>query len=577
LLACSPPIFPDPLRLRTASPQGYAPAMTDTVAIRRALLSVSDKAGLVALAQVLARSGVELLSTGGTARTLREAGIPVIEVSDHTGVPEMLDGRVKTLVPQIHGGILARRDDPAHLAQLAQHTIAPIDLVVVNLYPFEATVASGAGFDACVEQIDIGGPALIRAAAKNHAHVLVLTEPAQYAALIEALGHAPMPTDAPGSPGDTPGPAPGGTTLALRREMAAQAYARTAAYDAAIAAWFARQSNTAFPHRLTVAASLVQPMRYGENPHQQAAFYSLDGAVPARPGVATSRQVQGKPLSYNNLADTDAAFECVAEFDGPAVVIVKHANPCGVAVAASLPQAWDLALRCDPSSAFGGVVALNRTLDEDTAARIATIFTEVIVAPDASEAALAVLSRKTALRLLLTGAVPDPAAQSPGTAALMLRSLAGGLLVQTRDTGRVSASALRVVTRRAPDAAELADLLFAFRVCKHVKSNAIVYARGGATVGIGAGQMSRVDSARVAVLKGEAAARAAGLPERLTQGSVVASDAFFPFADGLQAAIDAGATAVIQPGGSVRDAEVVAAADAAGLAMVFTGMRHFRH
>ncbi len=578
-----PPIFPEPFRLRTASPQGYAPAMTDTVAIRRALLSVSDKAGLVALAQVLARSGVELLSTGGTARTLREAGLAVVEVSDHTGVPEMLDGRVKTLVPQIHGGILARRDDPAHLAQLAQHGIAPIDLVVVNLYPFEATVASGAGFDACVEQIDIGGPALIRAAAKNHAHVLVLTEPAQYAALIEALGHAPMPADAPGSPGDTPGPASGGTTLALRREMAAQAYARTAAYDAAIAAWFAQRSNTLFPPRLTVAASLVQPMRYGENPHQQAAFYSLDGAVPARPGVATSRQVQGKPLSYNNLNDTDAAFECVAELDAPAVVIVKHANPCGVAVAASLPQAWDLALRCDPASAFGGVVALNRTLDEDTAARIATIFTEVIVAPDASEAALAVLSRKTALRLLLTGAVPDPAAQSPGTAAssgtaaLMLRSLAGGLLVQTRDTGRVGASALRVVTRRAPDAAELADLLFAFRVCKHVKSNAIVYARGGATVGIGAGQMSRVDSARVAVLKGEAAARAAGLPERLTQGSVVASDAFFPFADGLQAAIDAGATAVIQPGGSVRDAEVVAAADAAGLAMVFTGMRHFRH
>ena len=541
-----------------APPQGYAPAMTDTVAIRRALLSVSDKTGLVALAQGLAGAGIELLSTGGTARTLREAGIPVREVADHTGVPEMLDGRVKTLVPQIHGGILARRDDAVHMAQLAEHAIAPIDLVVVNLYPFEATVASGAAFDACVEQIDIGGPALIRAAAKNHAHVLVLTDPAQYAALAEAL-------------------AQGGTTLALRREMAAQAYARTAAYDAAIATWFAAQSGTLFPPRLTVAATLVQPMRYGENPHQQAAFYSLGGSGPARPGVATARQVQGKALSYNNLNDTDAAFECVAELDGPAVVIVKHANPCGVAAASSLPQAWDLALRCDPSSAFGGIVALNRTLDEDTAARIATIFTEVIVAPDASEAALAVLSRKTALRLLLCGAVPDPAATQPGPAGLMLRSLAGGLLVQTRDAGRVDEAGLRVVTRRAPDAAELADLLFAFRVCKHVKSNAIVYARGGATVGIGAGQMSRVDSARVAVLKGEAAARAAGLPERLTQGSVVASDAFFPFADGLQAAIDAGATAVIQPGGSVRDAEVIAAADAAGLAMVFTGMRHFRH
>ena len=555
-----------------APPQGYAPAMTDIVPIRRALLSVSDKTGLVALAQILAAAEVELLSTGGTARTLREAGIPVVEVSDHTGVPEMLDGRVKTLVPQIHGGILARRDDPSHMAQLAEHTIAPIDLVVVNLYPFATTVASGAGFDECVEQIDIGGPALIRAAAKNHAHVLVLTDPAQYAALTGALGQA----IAPSGPGDAPQP-PLGTTLALRREMAAQAYACTAAYDAAIAAWFAEQSGTLFPLRLTVAAMLAQPMRYGENPHQQAAFYSLGGAGPARPGVATARQLQGKALSYNNLNDTDAAFECVAEFDGPAVVIVKHANPCGVAVASSLPHAWDLALRCDPSSAFGGIVALNRTLDEDTASRIATIFTEVIVAPDASEAALAVLSRRTALRLLLTGAVPDPAAQQPGTAGLMLRSLAGGLLVRTRDAGRVGEAEVRVVTRRAPDAAEMADLLFAFRVCKHVKSNAIVYARGGATVGIGAGQMSRVDSARVAVLKGEAAAQAAGLPERLTQGSVVASDAFFPFADGLQAAIDAGATAVIQPGGSVRDAEVIAAADAGGLAMVFTGMRHFRH
>ncbi len=565
--------------MRAALPQGYAPAMTDTVAIRRALLSVSDRTGLVALAQVLAAAGVELLSTGGTARTLREAGLAVTEVSDHTGVPEMLDGRVKTLVPQIHGGILARRDDASHMAQLAQHGIAPIDLVVVNLYPFETTVASGAGFDDCVEQIDIGGPALIRAAAKNHAHVLVLTDPTQYAALTGAHGNgvAPAAGDGPAAAGEGPRPVSVGATLALRCEMAAQAYARTAAYDAAIAAWFAEQSGTLFPARLVVAATLGQPMRYGENPHQRAAFYSLDGVGPARPGVATARQLQGKALSYNNVADTDAAFECVAEFDGPAVVIVKHANPCGVAVADSLPQAWDLALRCDPSSAFGGIVALNRTLDEDTAARIATIFTEVIVAPDASEAALAVLSRKTALRLLLTGAVPDPAARQPGPAGLMLRSLAGGLLVQTRDAGRVGEADLRVVTRRAPDPAELADLLFAFRVCKHVKSNAIVYARGGATVGIGAGQMSRVDSARVAVLKGEAAAQAAGLPERLTQGSVVASDAFFPFADGLQAAIDAGATAVIQPGGSVRDAEVVAAADAAGLAMVFTGMRHFRH
>ncbi len=519
-----------------------------TVRIRRALISVSDKTGLVRLAEALAAHGAELLSTGGSGRALREAGIAVREVADHTGFPEILDGRVKTLVPQIHGGILGRRDVPEHVSQMQEHGIAPIDLVCVNLYPFEATVASGAAPEECIENIDIGGPALIRAAAKNAAHVAVLTDPAQYNDLVEGLA------------------AHGGTTPALRTKLAGEAFARTASYDAAIAGWYARDGG--FPQRLTLAGSLRQTLRYGENPHQQAAFYVTGN----RPGVATARQAQGKELSYNNLNDTDAAFECVAELDGPSVVIVKHANPCGVASAPSLAEAWALALRCDPVSAFGGIVALNRTLDAEAAERIAAIFTEVIVAPDAEPGALATLARKKNLRLLLTGGLPDPA--EPGRS---FRSLSGGFLVQSRDAGRVGANELRTVTRRAPTEAELADLLFAFRVCKHVKSNAIVYAKDGATTGIGAGQMSRVDSARIAAWKGAEAAKAAGLDTPLTQGSVAASDAFFPFADGLEAVIAAGATAVIQPGGSVRDAEVIAAADAAGVAMVFTGMRHFRH
>ena len=516
--------------------------------IRRALLSVSDKTGLVELGRALAAAGAELLSTGGSAKLLREAGVAVTEVSAHTGFPEILDGRVKTLVPQIHGGILGRRASPEHVAQMSAHAIAPIDLVCVNLYPFEATVASGADDGTCIENIDIGGPAMIRAAAKNHEDVVILTDPAQYAGLIEAL-------------------AAGGTTLAQRRAFAGAAYARTAAYDAAIAAWFAR--DEAAPARLTLGGTLREALRYGENPHQDAAFY-VDGS--ARPGIASARQVQGKALSYNNLNDTDAAFEAVAEFAEPAVVIVKHANPCGVAVAADVASAWDRALACDPVSAFGGIVALNRTLDEAAAARIAAIFTEVIIAPDATDAACAILARKKNLRLLLTGGLPDPAA--PGRA---FKSVAGGLLVQTRDAGRIDPAALRVVTRRAPTEAEMADLIFAFRVCKHVKSNAIVYASGGATVGIGAGQMSRVDSARIAASKSADAARAAGLSQRLTEGSVAASDAFFPFADGLETIVAAGATAVIQPGGSIRDDEVIAAADAAGIAMVLTGMRHFRH
>jgi phosphoribosylaminoimidazolecarboxamide formyltransferase/IMP cyclohydrolase len=443
-------------------------------------------------------------------------------------------------VPQIHGGILGRRDLPAHVAQMAAQGIAPIDLVVVNLYPFEATVSSGAGWDTCIENIDIGGPALIRAAAKNHDHVVVLTDPAQYGAFLAEYAVA------------------GGTGLPLRKQLAGAAYARTASYDSAIGAWIAQQAGDVFPDRITISGQLRQSLRYGENPHQRAALYGTD----ARPGAAHTRQVQGKELSYNNIADTDAAFECVAEFAEPAIVIVKHANPCGVAIAGSLVEAWALALKCDPVSAFGGIVACNRTLDEAAAEQIATIFTEVIVAPDASEGARDILARKKNLRVLLTGAMPDPVA--PG---LLARTIAGGILVQSRDTGRMTAADLTVATQRAPTAAELTDLLFAFAVCKHVKSNAIVYAKGGATVGIGAGQMSRVDSARIAGWKSEGRA----------QGSVVASDAFFPFADGLEAAIAAGATAVIQPGGSMRDGDVVAAADRAGIAMVTTGMRHFRH
>ena len=524
--------------------------MPDIVPLRRALISVSDKTGLVDFARALAARGVEILSTGGSAKAIRDAGLAVREVSEFSGFPEILDGRVKTLVPQVHGGILGRRDLPGHVAQMQANGIVPIDLVAVNLYPFEATVARGAAFADCVENIDIGGPAMIRSAAKNHEFVTVLTEAAQYAAVLGELE------------------AQGGTTLALRRRLAGEAIARTAAYDAAIATWFAGQRDETFPTRMTVSGTLRQGLRYGENPHQQAAFY----VTGQRPGVATAAQVQGKELSYNNLNDTDAAFECVADFAPPTVVIMKHANPCGVASAAALAEAWDAALRCDPVSAFGGIVAVNRILDEATAAKIATIFTEVVIAPDATAGARAALARKKNVRVLLTGGLPDPTA--PG---ITFRSVAGGFLAQSRDRGQISRDMLKLVTKRAPTEAELEDLLFAFRVCKHVKSNAIVYARDGATVGIGAGQPNRVDSARIGAWKSEEAARAAGLTGRLTAGSVVASDAFFPFADGLEAAVAAGATAVIQPGGSMRDAEVIAAADAAGIAMVLTGMRHFRH
>ncbi len=526
-----------------------------TTPIRRALLSVSDKTGLVDFARGLAERGVEILSTGGSAVALRGAGVAVVEVADYTGFPEIMDGRVKTLQPKIHGGLLAVRDDAEHQAAMTAHGIAPIDLLCVNLYPFEATVAAGAGVDACIETIDIGGPALIRAAAKNHAFVTVVVDPGDYARVLEEMA-------ANG----------GATTEATRRALAGKAYARTGAYDAAIAGWFAREAGETFPERLVFAGSRKQMLRYGENPHQAAAFYAaVDAAAGQRPGVATATQLQGKELSFNNLNDTDAAFELVAEFGPPAVAIIKHANPCGCAVGETLLEAWRKALACDPVSAFGGIVALNRPLDADTAAAIAEIFTEVIIAPEIADAARAVLARKKTLRVLAAGGLPDPAA-----AGMTLRSLAGGYLLQSRDD-RVMDGDPRVVTKRAPSNAERADLDLAFRVCKHVKSNAIVFVKDGATVGVGAGQMSRVDSARIAAWKAEDARTAAGEPAPRTQGAVIASDAFFPFADGLLACVAAGATAVIQPGGSMRDDEVIAAADAHDIAMLFTGTRHFRH
>ena len=520
--------------------------------ISRALVSVSDKTGLADLGRFLSGRGVEILSTGGTARALAADGVRVREVSDVTGTPEMLGGRVKTLHPGVHGGILGMRSNPAHVRQMAEHGIGAIDLVVVNLYPFEDTVAAGAPFADCVEQIDIGGPAMIRSAAKNHADVTVVVEPDDYATV-----KAAMEANS------------GATTPELRRTLAAKAFARTAGYDAAIAAHFARAEGEALPERIALAGRRLFALRYGENPHQMAALYA---AGEARPGVVTARKVQGKELSYNNLGDADAAFDLAAEFDAPAAAIIKHANPSGAAVAGTLAEAYRRALATDPASAFGGVVAVNRTLDRAVADEVVKLFTEVVIAPDADAAALEALAAKKNLRVLLAGAMPD--ATAPGVFA---RTLAGGLLVQSRDAGRVADADLKVVTRRPPTDAERRDLLFAWRVCKHVKSNAVVFARDSATRAVGAGQMSRVDSVRVATLKAEGAAKEAGAPEPATRGSVVASDAFFPFADGLMAAVEAGATAVIQPGGSVRDEEVIAAADEAGVAMVFTGMRHFRH
>lgn len=536
----------------TASGSLHAPVSPIVdLPIRRALFSVSDKTGLIEFARFLAERGVEILSTGGSAKAIAEAGIAVTEVATHTGFPEMLDGRVKTLHPTIHGGLLGIRGNAEHEAAMAAHQIAPIDLLVVNLYPFEATVAKGANFETCIENIDIGGPALIRGAAKNNAAVTVVVDVADYARVqAEMVAHN------------------GATRHALRRELAAIAYARTGAYDSAIAEWFSGQNGDIYPRRFGIAGELRQTMRYGENPHQTAAFYAT---AEARPGLATAQQLQGKELSYNNFNDTDAAYELVAEFSEIACVIVKHANPCGVAVGSSQKEAYLRAYASDTESAFGGIVAFNRPLEAETVEAIGGLFLEVIIAPAITPEAKALLAAKKNLRVLEAGGLPDPLA-----GGRIIKSIAGGLLVQSRDN-RLTSDDLKVMTQRAPTEKEYRDLLFAFTVAKHVKSNAIVYARDLRTVGVGAGQMSRVNSTRIASLRAEQAAQAAGESESWAKGSVVASDAFFPFADGLLAAAEAGATAVIQPGGSMRDADVIKAADDAGLAMIFTGLRHFRH
>lgn len=526
----------------------------DHVPVRRALLSVSDKQGIVEFAQKLHASSVDLISTGGTSKALANAGLPVNDVSKITGFPEIMDGRVKTLHPLIHGGLLGVRGHPEHASAMDEHGIVGIDLVVVNLYPFEETVAKGADYTSAIENVDIGGPAMVRAAAKNHAYVAVVTDPSDYDEVLAQIADE------------------GGLSYALRQKLAAKAFAMTATYDAAVSNWFATELDVEMPGKRVIAGKLDAVMRYGENPHQKAGFYKTGVH---RHGVATAKQLQGKQLSFNNINDTDAAFELVGEFDPAetaAVVIVKHANPCGVAMASTLKEAYELAFRCDPVSAFGGIVAVNRPLDAEAASEIVKIFTEVIVAPEVSDEAKTIIGAKKNLRLLVTGGLPDPREK-----ALNVRSVAGGLLVQDRDNGVVDDLDLRVVTKRQPSEQEMNDMRFAFRVAKHVKSNAIVYVKDGATVGVGAGQMSRVDSSRIAARKAADAAEKAGLAQSLAKGSVVSSDAFFPFADGLLAAAEAGATAVIQPGGSMRDDEVIAAADEAGLAMVFTGMRHFRH
>jgi len=528
----------------------------DRVKIRTALLSVSDKTGIIELARALSEQGVKLLSTGGTHKAIAAASLAVTDVSEVTGFPEIMDGRVKTLHPNVHGGLLAIRDDAEHTAAMKQHGIDGIDLAVINLYPFEEVRAAGGDYPTTVENIDIGGPAMIRASAKNHAYVTIVTDPSDYPAVIEAL----RSND-------------GETAYTFRQKLAAKAYARTAAYDTAISNWFAEALDIEIPRYRTIGGVLKEEMRYGENPHQSAGFY-VTGEK--RPGVATATLLQGKQLSYNNINDTDGAFELIGEFapevSGPACAIIKHANPCGVATGSTLKDAYLKALACDSTSAFGGIIAVNQLLDAATAEEIVKLFTEVIIAPEVSDEAQQIIAAKKNLRLLVTGGLPDP--RSRGITA---KTVAGGLLVQTRDNGMIEDIDLRVVTKRAPTATELEDLKFAYKVAKHVKSNAIVYAKDGQTAGIGAGQMSRIDSARIAGLKAEEAAKAMGWAEPMTKGSAVASEAFFPFADGLLSAISAGATAVIQPGGSMRDDEVIAAADEHGVAMVFTGMRHFRH
>jgi len=522
-----------------------------SIPIRRALLSVSDKTGLIEFATRLAAAKIELLSTGGTASLLRDAGLNVTDVAEVTGFPEIMGGRVKTLHPKIHGGLLARRDLDDHVAAMSAQDIEGIDLLVVNLYPFEETLRQTRDRQALVEKIDIGGPAMLRAAAKNHDFLTVLCDPADYASVADAIDKN------------------GGTELELRQRLAAKTFARTAAYDSAISGWMASSFGEELPEITSTAGRKIIDLRYGENPHQQAALYKTGQD---RPGVASAEQIQGKPLSYNNINDTDAAFELVAEFDQPTIAIIKHANPCGVASGDNLGAAWQHALACDPVSAFGGIVAMNRPLDAETAKAVASIFTEVVIAPEASDEAKAIMAAKPNLRLLITGALPDRS-----SSAIKIKSVAGGFLAQSRDAGIIGVDDLRIVTQRAPTEAEISDMLFAWKVTKHVKSNAIVFVNDASTAGIGAGQMSRVDAARIAVQKAADIAAIHGRSDPRTIGSVAASDAFFPFADGLEALIAAGATAVIQPGGSVKDNEVIAAADAAGIAMVFTGMRHFNH
>ncbi|MFV8819742.1 bifunctional phosphoribosylaminoimidazolecarboxamide formyltransferase/IMP cyclohydrolase [Haliea sp. E17] len=522
--------------------------MSEAVTVKRALISVSDKSGIVEFASGLRELGVELLSTGGTYKLLQEQGLEVTEVSEYTGFPEMMDGRVKTLHPKVHGGILGRRGQDDAVA--SEHGIDYIDMVVVNLYPFEATVANpDCSLEDAIENIDIGGPTMVRAAAKNHRFVNIVVNASDYAALLEELRANN-----------------GATSLETRFDLAIKAYEHTAAYDGAIANYFGRKvpgGSAEFPRTFNTQFIKAQDMRYGENPHQKAAFYVE--AKPAEAGIATAKQLQGKELSYNNVADTDAALECVKNFDEPACVIVKHANPCGVAVAGDLGKAYDLAFETDPESAFGGIIAFNRELDAATAAAICERqFVEVIIAPSVSEEAVAVVAAKKNVRLLACGEWTAPGA------ALDYKRVNGGLLVQDRDLGMVGPGDLQVVSKVQPTAQQMSDLLFAWKVAKFVKSNAIVYASNGQTVGVGAGQMSRVNSARIAAIKAEHA----GLE---VKGSVMASDAFFPFRDGIDSAGERGIAAVIQPGGSIRDEEVIAAADEHGMAMVFTGMRHFRH
>lgn len=541
--------------ISAASSHVKSDAMRDprAIPVKRALISVSDKNGLAALAAKLQEYGVEILSTGGTAKALKENGIEVRDVSDFTGFPEIMDGRVKTLHPKVHGGILARRDDEKHTAAMKDNDIGEIDLVVVNLYPFSEVVKEGADYQKAIENIDIGGPAMVRAAAKNHEYVAIVTDPQDYQKVIDDM-------DAHN----------GATTLQTRKRLAANAYALTATYDSNIASWFTNEiDKEEFPRRISFSGNWQQTLRYGENAHQRAALYK-DGS--GRAGVATATQVQGKELSYNNLNDTDAAFELISEFEDPAVAIIKHANPCGVARGKNTLEAYKAALRCDTVSAFGGIIAVNRPLDKDTAEEIIKVFSEVIIAPSIEAGALDILKTKEKLRVLTTGSMPNPENQRR-----VVKSLSGGFLVQDADNGRIMLENMKVVTDREPTEQELEDMLFAFRVAKHVKSNAIVYAKNGATVGIGAGQMSRVDSTRIAAHKAREAADKEGLKESLTKESVVASDAFFPFSDGLITAAEAGATAVIQPGGSIRDEDVIAAANDRGLAMVFTEMRHFKH